>query len=609
VKRPSSKVLLFAVIIVLALSTILGVISLFPGGSQPFVLSGTFTLSPNETYTEGLGSFRGGENVTLRVQSPTAFLKEFSIMSPTITDYVVTCNDCTYSIVSDSNIVYNFTASANYYEAVFVSESPKAGIIDFYATVQEPQSSNNLKQQTIPGQSVSAQEPNVTLQYSWLTETSKILFFTSLVLAMLLTLKAALSEFAKDKLTKFSIPSVSKKNRRILIILLLISLVIWFSVVWFSLLSPIQNPLAAFENWYTDNARDSYVSSLFLKDGFSVFSQPLSKLSNLDNSFYKYVTWPAMPQLYPLGSIFLFLPFGVLLQNGFNSSLVFKLEIVVFLVFASIGVYFFLKHFMQKDMALILRLIGVYIIYVSLVVYAADGMFDSVAFMFSLFAIFMFMTERYDYFFLLVAISVFFKYQAGIFLFPLILVGLIRLFQKNEFRSLVSNKAVIAGVIFGFASLFTAYLSAPYFMATSPQLIMNGINVFAANTQISWSLQSFSILLTLTVTVAYAVYMYNKNSLLSLSAFSLLLPSFLLPYFQNWYIPFLFVYALIPQRKKELEATTLWLTFLIVVLAISGANYQPIPIMAQYLQRHLPYLPTPFHLPQSLKGLMTMAFA
>jgi hypothetical protein len=161
-----------------------------------------------------------------------------------------------------------------------------------------------------------------------------------------------------------------------------------------------------------------------------------------------------------------------------------------------------------------------------------------------------------------------------------------------------------------FASLFTAYLSAPYFIVTSPQLIMNGINAFSANTQISWSLQSFSILLTLTVTIAYAVYMLNKNSLLSLSALFLLLPSFLLPYFQNWYIPFLFVYMLIPQRKKELEATMLWLTFLIVVLAISGANYQPIPLIAQYMQRHLPYLPTPVpHLPQSLKGLMTAAFA
>jgi hypothetical protein len=185
----------------------------------------------------------------------------------------------------------------------------------------------------------------------------------------------------------------------------------------------------------------------------------------------------------------------------------------------------------------------------------------------------MFMTERYDYFFLLVAVSVFFKYQAGIFLLPLIIVGLIKLFQTNRLSSLLRNKAVIAGVIFGFASIFTAYLSAPYFLATGPQLIMNVINAFSSNTQISWAPQSFLVLLTLAVTLAYSVYMLNKNSLLSLSALFLLLPSFMLPYFQNWYIPFIFVYALIPQQKKELEVTMVWLIFMIFMLSLARAFF------------------------------------
>jgi hypothetical protein len=230
-------------------------------------------------------------------------------------------------------------------------------------------------------------------------------------------------------------------------------------------------------------------------------------------------------------------------------------------------------------MALLLKLIGVYIIYVSLVVYAADGMFDSVAFLFSLFAIYMFMTERYDYFFLLVAVSVFFKYQTGIFLLPLIIVGLIKLFQTNKLSSILRNKAVIVGAIFGFASIFTAYLSVPYFLANEPQLIMNGINAFSSNTQITWSTQSFSVLLTLAATLAYAVYMLNKNSLLSLSALFLLLPSFMLPYFQNWYIPFIFIYALIPQQKKELEITMVWLIFMIFMLSFGGISFNPMQIL------------------------------
>jgi hypothetical protein len=317
---------------------------------------------------------------------------------------------------------------------------------------------------------------------------------------------------------------------------------------------------------------------LFLKNGFSVFDEPLGKLASLDNSYFKFVTWPEMPHLYPLGSIFLFLPFGVLLQNGFDAILVYKIEIAIFLVFAHICLYFFLKNFLKKDLVWLLKALGVYIIYVTLVIYAADGMFDSVAFLFSLLALSMFMTERYDYFFLLVAVSVFFKYQAGIFLLPLIIVGLMKLFEKNKLSNLLRNKAVVAGAALGFVSVFTATLSAPYLLATGPQLIMNGINAFSPNSQAPWTLQSFSILLTLAATLAFAVYMLNKNSLLSLSALFMLLPSFMLPYFQNWYLPFIFIYVLIPQQKKELEVTMLWLIFMIAVLSFGGVSFNPLQI-------------------------------
>ena len=547
-KRPRiAKMLLYAAILLLVLSIVLAVVSLFPidtGGNQSYVLiNDTFRLSPNEIYREGLGSFHGGEKISLLVQCPTAFQKNFSI---------ITYNGLRYSNFSQSDIAYSFTAGADYYEAVFFSESPNAGMVHFQ---------------------VSVQEPKAVFPYSWLTEVSKIMFLLSLGLVILVMLKIVFSNSSKFTLNMSNLPSLSEKNRRCILVLLLLSLVFWLL-----LLAVNANPLATFENWYTDHARDSYVSSLFLKNGFSVFDEPLGKLASLDNSYYKFVTWPEMPHLYPLGSIFLFLPFGVLLQNGFDAILVYKIEIAIFLVFAHICLYFFLKNFLKKDLVWLLKALGVYIIYVTLVIYAADGMFDSVAFLFSLLALSMFMTERYDYFFLLVAVSVFFKYQAGIFLLPLIIVGLMKLFEKNRLGSLLRNKTVVAGAALGIVSVFTATLSAPYFLATGPQLIMNGINAFSPNSQISWTLQSFSVLLTLAATLAFAVYMLNKNSLLSLSALFMLLPIFMLPYFQNWYLPFIFIYVLIPQQKKELEVTMVWLLFMIVVLSFGGVSFNPLQI-------------------------------
>ena len=201
-------------------------------------------------------------------------------------------------------------------------------------------------------------------------------------------------------------------------------------------------------------------------------------------------------------------------------------------------------------------------------------MFDSVAFLFALTAVTMFLSERYDRFFLFMGVSVFLKYQTAIFLLPFIIVGLLKVLEKNNLGSFIRNKAVILGAVLLGISGFTAYLSAPFLLQTRQELVMNPINAFAPHSQISWVYQSAVVLLTLAVTLVYAAYMLNKNSFLSVSAIFLLLPSFMLPFFQYWYIPFIFVYALIPQRKKEFEVTVLWLIFMVVMLCFSGNPLQ-----------------------------------
>ncbi len=372
-------------------------------------------------------------------------------------------------------------------------------------------------------------------------------------------------------------PSINQTYRRRLMALVVLSLVLWFVVLAIN-----TTPLGTFENWYTDHARHSYVSSLFVKDGLLVFNQPLDILASQDSSRFMFVTWPEMPHLYPIGSIALFLPFGTLLQNGVDATLVFKLEIALFLIFAHICLYIFLKELFKKDMHLFWKLLGLYIVYVSLIIYAANGMFDAVAFFFSLLAVTFFLTKRYDGFFLLAIASVFLKYQAGIFLFPLLIVGSLKLLERNNLSNLVKNKMVILGAALAAVSGFTAFLSAPYLIQTRHELVMNGINAFMPHAQISWTLQALSVLLTLAATVVYAAYMLNKNSLLSMSAIFLLLPSFMLPYFQNWYIPFMFVYVLIPQRRKEVEATTVWLVFMIFMLSFGGAAFNPLGIIQHF---------------------------
>jgi hypothetical protein len=541
----------------LVLSIILAVVSLFPVATgerqSTVIINDSFNLSPNETRRQGLGSFHGKEqNISVLVESQIAFLKNFSI---------VTYSGVLYSNYSNVDIAFTFPAGADYYEAVFFSNASNAGMVHF---------------------EVSVEHAEVTFPFSWLTTPAKIMFLISLGLVMLCVLRLVL---AKQTFSFNGAPLVlSQTGRRRLRALVLLSL-----AVWLVLLAVNSTPLATFENWYTDHARHSYVSSLFFKDGFSVFDQSLGQLASQDNSPVKFVTWPEMPHVYPLGSILLFSPFGALLQNGVDAVVVYKLEIALFLVIAHVCLYFFLNSYWKKDMNMLLKLVGVYIIYVTLIIYAANGMFDSVPFLFAILALTMFLTERYDLFFLLIAVSLFFKYQTGIFLAPLIVVAFLKLYDKNQLSGLLRNKPVLGGTAFMVASGVTACLSAPFLMNTRPELVMNGINAFSSNTQISWSLQSSSVLLALAITLLYVLYMLNKNSLLAFSALFLLLPSFMLPYFQNWYLPFIFIYVLIPQQKKELEATVIWLIFMIFVLSFGGAAFNPFSLFEhfQYMLRHV----------------------
>ncbi|MCL5949222.1 MAG: hypothetical protein M1490_01940 [Candidatus Bathyarchaeota archaeon] len=544
----STKILLLVAIAFLVLSIVLSVASLFPvdtdNNQKVTVINDSFRLSQNEVYRQGLGAFKGGETITLTADCQTAFVKNFSI---------VTSSGPRYANSSNLNITYSFTADAYYYEAIFSSNASNANWVHLQVTVEKPQ---------------------VLYPLSWLTAPAKIMFLLSLGSAMVIIIELAFPKLTeKLEANPFS-RSIDKTFRNRLLALLLFSLVLWLVF-----LAVNSNSFGTFENWYTDHVRHAYASSLFLKDGLSVFSQPLGIIANQDSSRFMFITWPEMPHLYPLGSILAFLPFGALLQNGFDPVLVYKLEIALFLVFAHVCLYFFLKVFLKKNVHLFLRMVGLYIIYVTLVVYAADGMFDSVAFLFSLFAVMPFIINRYGFFFLLMGVSVFLKYQAGIFLLPLIIVGLLKLLERNNPGSLLRNKAVILGAVLVAISGFTAYLSASYLMQTRPELIMNGINAFTSHSQSPWTLQAFSVFLTLAATLVYAFYMLNKNSLLSLSSLFLLLPTFTLPFFQNWYLPFMFVYILIPQRKKELDATMIWLIFMIFMVSFGGVAFNPLQIL------------------------------
>lgn len=543
-----TKILVSVAFLLFMSSVVIAIVSLYsiPTDAKEtrVIIDDFFRLTPNEMLRYGLGSFQQGTNISISVHKAASWIFNFSIQ---------TYNGTQYSTLSMADIDYSFEAKTDYYDAVFFTNSTYANEVHFEASVQK------LK---------------VLFPFSGLTTPAKILFIFSLGSLLFLLLNPSLHQTSRLQSDDNKEQLLGLKTRRILVILTALSIIFWFFLLLVN-----TNPLATFENWYTDHARNPYSSILFTKVGFSIFDTPLGTLANADNSFYKFITWPQMPHLYPLGSVLLFLPFGILLQSGMNQVFVFKMEIAVFLLFSHASLLYFLLSFWKQKIFPLLKLLGIYTLYVPLIVYSANGMFDAIPFLFSLIALPFYFAERYEYFLLYMSISMTFKYQPALLLFPLIILGVMKLLKKHKLSSIIRNKTVIAAAGLSIISVFTAVLSAPFLLSVRSDFVLNGINAFSSHSQLPWATQALAVLLTLIVTSLFAVYMLKRNPLLSLSALFILWPSFTLSYFQIWYFPFFFMYVLIPQQKRDIEITILWIIFMVTVLSFGGVAFNPLNVL------------------------------
>ncbi len=544
---------------------VIGFLPIFGSAKQTTnIIDTSFKLTPGEVYRQGLGSFHGDETISISVNQNTDAAIDFTLL---------TYAGAQYSTVSKTEIKWAFPAGADYYEVAFKLENAISTQVQFRASVTKTATEYPL---------------------AWLGAPAKTIFLIAWSGALMLILEPVVSnpdlKFAEPSSEKQTSMS-HKKNLRNLKIGVLLSLAFWLI-----LLAANSYPLATFENWYTDAARHPYTSTLFTKFGFSVFNTPLGLLSGTDDSVYKFVTWAEMPHLYPVGSIFLFLPFGTFLEKDMTQVIVFKFEMIFFIGVAHLCLYIFLKQFWKREMTFspreflsthlnrksqsefVLKAAATYLLYVLLVIYAANGQFDSVALLPALIGLPFFLEERYDMFLLMAAIASTFKYQAGIFLLPLIMISMIRLFQKDSVGSVLRKKSILAAAGLAVLDLFTAALSMPYLMMARPELIMNSVNAFSPHAQGPWPMQFFAVMLTLTLTIVSSVYLISRSRITPLFMIFALAPAFMMPYFQPWYLPFFFVYLLVPQEKRSRQVTLVWIVFISFILAFGGLAYNPLGI-------------------------------
>lgn len=522
------------------------------GIEKHVLIDDTFKLDPNEIRRHGLGALRAGDEVYITIRELNNFTVKCSVVTYEATIYERECAGYDK---------YVFTADYDYYEVVFYNSESTPRNINLSASLERG----------------AERYPN-----SWLAIPAKLLFFTGWTLTVSILMWQVVKtplERSNDRRNNSASRSTSNKK---LIVLLLVSCIVWLSL----LTTPKYSPMGL-ENWYTDHARHPYSAYLFAKYGFSVFDTPLGKLASIDNSFYKFVTWTEMPHLYPIGSIFIFLPFGLLLQSGVPSSVVFKMEIALFLIFAHVCIYYFIKHFSGKPLRRLVKYSGIYAFCFLLIMYSANGMFDAIPLLFSLMSVIEFVKNHYSKSVIYATVAAFFKYQAAIFLIPLTLIALIRLYKDVGLYDAAKKIWLPFTLILVSVEAYTTYLNIPFMMRARPELTMNGIYLFGPHAQIPWQTRFFAIFSTLAFAIIIVLYLLRKGGTISsLLLFYSFFPFFTMAYFQPWYFPYFYIYALIPERASLVNVVVLWLVVISLIISLGYCRYDPL-WMTELIRRSL----------------------
>lgn len=503
-------------------------------------------MSPNEQRKYCLGIFGINYNISVNIYEKTGkpvFYK------------VITYAD---SIVSNSSSIapkFTIKTDNDYYELVLINR----GSYDLEINLD-----------------VKVEEPRIEHPYSSAAWIGKGLLLTGglgfvLILAFILV-KA-------NKLVLNS-ASYSPYWARILSLFTIFSCLFWTLIIAFPPFSSL-----GLERWYTDHIRHSYTAFIFLKYGFSVFEVPLGRLANIDDSAFKFVTWPEMPHLYPLGSILLFLPFGMLLQSGAAPDYIFKAEIALFVVFGHVCVYLFGRELLRnRFMHKITKIAVFYIFYYIVLLYSLNGMFDSIPVFISILALSDFLRKNYDGSILLGALGFLFKYQVGIFLLPLFVINFLNFCKEERPKNIFRNAKINAAFLFVAVAAFSLVRSLPYIFGLREDLVMNTLYLFLPTRFLpeEYHYVMLSIMFVLSFFCIY--YGLKKDLFLSIFVSYLLLPSVTLPYFQQWYFMYIFPPVLLMRSKKSSALFAIWAVALTLLITVGNLKYDPIWLLRRFLQ-------------------------
>ena len=154
-------------------------------------------------------------------------------------------------------------------------------------------------------------------------------------------------------------------------------------------------PHYTIESTYTDHVGKEYNAWAFTQVGFRVFAEPVDSWSDEVRAAHPHPLWETSPHPYPMGSILLFLPFGVLANLGWLSDLAVHWAMSTLLALASLWACFVFWQGLAFY-ARSLRMVVVGLVGIAYVHWGFNGFFDALIAGLAVLAITNAAEERHD---------------------------------------------------------------------------------------------------------------------------------------------------------------------------------------------------------------------
>ena len=322
------------------------------------------------------------------------------------------------------------------------------------------------------------------------------------------------------------------------------------------------SPTHSLDPLYTDHRRHAYAAWTLLNIGTDVYTTPIAQWSS--GALRPFISWAPIPHLYPIGSLLLFLPFGVVNNIGLLPEAVVNASMTGLFGVAGVGVTWLLYQLLSESYSPVL--VGSILVLAAplSVFWGVNGFFDTVAAAMALYGVYAYRREN-DGTALLALVGALSLHYRLWYLGPLALVVFVRYARAQEW--VLDWRLGVAGVLGG-ASLISFILTIPGLMTLSNSSMLNE-NPMTVTTGLTPAILG-ALGGGLIVLAIIFKYEPNPDTLITLTLAVAMV--FILTQWSPWYSVLLIPALALVERRPSQVALVVSFYWVVVILGVLSAN-------------------------------------